>query len=624
MSRILFLGINALVFLLMLASPWAASKRDFDGTGYLLNPLGVINPKGLTIPDGLSFGWLGPMFVVWIVLLLLASAAMFLPNPQTRSRLLYILGGIGVAFFALEAYLFYQAINSANAAAIAGGATRPPLRRFSMGLGAYIGLFYSLVLLIMARMQLPGGRAFFVRYRAIVVPLVSLMLAVLAGGLIVTILRPGLGTQGVTGLGLREMVASKLDLVTYVYQILFSPLISFTGILQSLYFATPLIFAGTALAFGFRAGLFNIGAPGQITLGAVMVMIVGVYVHLPGWLLLPLTLLAAMVGGGIWGAIPGWLKARFGANEVINTIMMNYVASSIFLFLIGANEYKFFGQTVHLPFKSEGFEAKSAELLPGARLPFMRDIVAPGGEFSWALPLAAIAGVAVYYLTRRLELGRRLLFAAVAVVAAYLVGGFLPGFPVTITPTMRSVNFNGAFLISILALLFYNFYLFRTAAGYELRAAGLAPKAAEYAGVNLNRKIILAMALSGALAGLVASHYVMGGAIDAEYRLKQNINTGVGFDGIAVALMGQNAPLGIFFSATLFGVLLAGAPPLNSQLGISPQLIQVLQAMIILFIAVGGLLPRYFTDPLRAAQVETEARAELEAHQAKTAKAAGD
>jgi simple sugar transport system permease protein len=132
---------------------------------------------------------------------------------------------------------------------------------------------------------------------------------------------------------------------------------------------------------------------------------------------------------------------------------------------------------------------------------------------------------------------------------------------------------------------------------------GLAPKAAEYGGVMARRKIVLIMFLAGALAGLAATHYVLGGGID-EYRLKQSLPYSVGFDGIAVALMGQNTPLGVGLAAWLFGILLTGGLQVNLQLGISRELVAVLQALVVLFIAAGGFLPRYFTDPLRAAEVE--------------------
>lgn len=624
MGRYLLLIVNLLVLMIIILAPWAVPMREFDGTGYLLSPLGNMNPQGLRLPEGLAFNWLGVALGLWVLLLFAASVVLFLPNAKTRARSFYILGGVGIGIFAIEAVLFYQAIAAVNEAALEAGARRPPLRRFALSLGIYAGLFYSLGLLLLARMQLPGGRAFLVRSRGVVVPLASLLLAVVVGAAVVSILRPGLGTQGVEGLGLRELIATELDLVTYTFQILFSPILSLTGIFSSLAFATPLIFTGLAVAFGFRAGMFNIGAPGQLTLGALFAMLVGVYLPLPGWLLLPAAVTAAMLGGALWGGIVGWLKARYGANEVINTIMMNYIAASVLLFFIAANEHRFFGHTVYLPFKAEGFEARSEELQEGARIPLMIHIIAPDSIFSWALPLAVLAGLVAYFVLPRWELGRRLLFSLGALVLGFVVGGLLPGFPVNISSALASQLLNGSFLIAILALLFYNLYLFRTSAGYELRATGLAPKAAEYAGVNLRRKMVLTMAVAGALAGLAATHYVLGAGMDGTYRLNAAIPVGVGFDGIAVALMGQNMPLGIFMSASLFGVLLAGGVSLNAQLGISNEIIRVLQALIILFIAIGGLLPRYFTDPLRAAQVENEAKAEQEARQAKTALAGGD
>jgi ABC-type uncharacterized transport system permease subunit len=117
------------------------------------------------------------------------------------------------------------------------------------------------------------------------------------------------------------------------------------------------------------------------------------------------------------------------------------------------------------------------------------------------------------------------------------------------------------------------------------------------------RKVVLIMFLAGALAGLAATHYVLGRGID-EYRLKQSLPYSVGFDGIAVALMGQNTPVGVGLAAWLFGILLTGGLQVNLQLGISRELVAVLQALVVLFIAAGGFLPRYFTDPLRAAEVE--------------------
>ncbi|MCS6868012.1 ABC transporter permease [Thermus sp.] len=588
---LVLLGGGVLLLLWYLA-PWAVPHRSFGGEGLLLSPFGHHLPQG-NLPQGYRDGWLYPLFYASLAWLLLTLAVAW---SKAGPKGLFWTGLLGLLLFLLTYALFQGSVAQANALG-----ERPILRRHSLGLGSYATLAYSLYLLLLARLFSPGGLAFLVRRRGVVVPLFSLLLAALLGGVIVAVLKEPSGEVG----SLREAVMLRLDLITYTYQLLFSPLVNPSGFLQSLLLATPLVFTGLAVALGFRGGLFNIGAPGQLILGAIAAMLVGVYLPGPRWLVLPLALLAAALAGGLWGALPGWLKARFGAHEVINTIMLNYIAASLFLFLISANEYKFFGQTLHLPFKYPGYEARSYEVRPEARLPHWTELVAPGGELSFALPLALLLGLLGYVGVRRSP-GHRVLSALLLGVAGYLVGGLLPGPAVAFGPDLTSVRLNGAFLLALLALFFFHFYVFRTVGGYELRALGLAPKAAEYGGVLAGRKVVWVMFLAGALAGLAATHYVLGGGID-EYRLKQSLPYSVGFDGIAVALMGQNTPLGVGLAAWLFGILLTGGLQVNLQLGISRELVAVLQALIVLFIAAGGFLPRYFTDPLRAAEVELKA-----------------
>nr|WP_232822459.1 ABC transporter permease [Thermus sediminis] len=570
--------------------------RLFGGEGVLLNPFGHHLPQG-SLPQGYRDTWLLWAFSLSLGWLLLSLALPWRAGP----RGVYLAGALGLGLFLLVYTLFQGSVAQVNS-----GAESPPLRRYSLGLGSYATLAFSLYLLLLARVFSPGGLGFLVRRRGVVVPLFSLLLASLLGGVIVSILSQSPGEAQ----NLRESLMLRLDLITYTYQLLFSPLVSPSGFLQSLLLATPLIFTGLAVALGFRGGLFNIGAPGQLIMGAIAAMLVGVYLPGPRWLILPLAVLAAALGGGLWGALVGWLKARFGAHEVINTIMFNYIAVSLFLFLISANEYRFFGYTLYLPFKYPGFEARSYEIRPEARIPHWTDLVAPGGELSFALPLAFLLGLLGYFLVRK-SLGHRVLLGLLLGVAGYGVGGLLPGVPLSLGPDLTSVRLNGAFLLALLALLFFHFYVFRSVGGYELRAMGLAPKAAEYGGAMAGRRIVLTMFLAGALAGLAATHYVLGGGID-EYRLKQALPYSVGFDGIAVALMGQNTPLGVGLAAWLFGILLTGGLQVNLQLGISRELVAVLQALIVLFIAAGGFLPRYFTDPLRAAEVELKEEARKE------------
>ena len=584
---------GGVTLLLWYLAPWAVPHRIFGGEGVLLSPFGHHLPQG-SLPQGYQDGWLGLVFYLSLAWLLLSLALPWRMGP----RGVYLAGAMGLGLFLLAYLLFQGSVAQVNA-----GAERPLLRRYSLGLGSYATLAFSLYLLLLARVFSPGGLAFLVRRRGVVVPLFSLLLASLLGGVIVAILKESPGEAA----SLRESLMLKLDLITYTYQLLFSPLVNPSGFLQSLLLATPLIFTGLAVALGFRGGLFNIGAPGQLILGAIAAMLVGVYLPGPRWLVLPLAILAAALAGGLWGALVGWLKARFGAHEVINTIMFNYIAASLFLFLISANEYKFFGYTLHLPFKYPGYEARSYEVRPEARIPHWTDLVAPGGELSFALPLALLLGLGGYFLVRK-SLGHRVLAGLLLGVVGYGVGGLLPGVPVSLGPDLTSVRLNGAFLLALLALLVFHFYVFRTVGGYELRAMGLAPKAAEYGGVVAGRRIVLTMFLAGALAGLAATHYVLGGGID-EYRLKQALPYSVGFDGIAVALMGQNTPVGVGLAAWLFGILLTGGLQVNLQLGISRELVAVLQALVVLFIAAGGFLPRYFTDPLRAAEVELKEEA---------------
>lgn len=575
-------------------APWGVPNRRFGGEGALLNPFGSLIPPG-SLPEAYRADWLsmGHLFLAWLLLVFLAG---FLLKPRP---LLLFLSISGLILFALTALLFYGSVQAVNAEALAQGASlrRLPLKRYALGLGAYAWLFEALFLLLLHRLLAPGGLAALVRRRGVVVPLAALGLSCLVGGVGVALLRPGLGQ----GEGLRQAVMLKLDLVTYTFQLLYSPLVDLSGFLQALLLATPLVFTGLSVALAFRAGLFNIGAPGQLILGAIAAMLVGVYLPGPKWLVLPLALLAAALAGALWGALPGWLKARFGAHEVINTIMLNYVASSLLLFLISSNEYRFFGHTLHLPFKYPGYEARSYEIRPEARLPHWTDLLAPGGQLSFALPLALLLGLLGYALKG--APAQRALRGALGFGLGYLLGGLLPGPSLELSPSFTSVRLNGAFLLALASAFFVHLLLFQTATGYELRALGLAPKAAEYGGVAIGRSMVLAMALAGALAGLAAAHYVLGGGID-EYRLKQSLPYSVGFDGIAVALMGQNTPIGVLLSALLFGVLLTGGLQLGLQLGISRELVAVLQALVVLFLAVGGFLPRYFTDPLRAAEVE--------------------
>ncbi|MCC6147492.1 MAG: ABC transporter permease [Anaerolineaceae bacterium] len=288
---------------------------------------------------------------------------------------------------------------------------------------------------------------------------------------------------------------------------------AFNPILESLVTSTPYIFAGLSVALGFRAGVFNIGAEGQIFMGAAAATFAGYALKgLPGIIHIPLALLAGAVGGGIWGLIPGWLKAKTGGHEVINTIMMNYIAFRLSDWLLTG------------PMKRpDSFSPVSPMIEQSAMLPrFFDDPI-------------------------RFHLG---FFVALGV--AWLVWWFM----------------------------------FKTTWGFELRTVGANPFASRYAGMNVARNTILAMTLAGALAGLAGANEVLG----VNHYLAMAFSSGYGFDSIALALLGNSHPLGVVLASLLFGTLRNGATPMQVSLGIPNDIIMVLQAIILMFIAAPAII----------------------------------
>ncbi len=288
---------------------------------------------------------------------------------------------------------------------------------------------------------------------------------------------------------------------------------AFNPFLESLVAANPYIFAGLAVALGFRAGVFNIGAEGQVYVGAITSTFVGYAITgLPAIIHIPLTLLAGFAGGALWGFIPGWLKAKTGAHEVINTIMMNYVAFRLSEWLLSG------------PMKRpNSFNPISPDIQPSAVLP---NLFGPPTRF---------------------HLG---FFIALGV--AWLVWWFL----------------------------------FRTTWGFELRTVGANPNAARYAGMSITLFTILGMTLSGGLAGLAGSNEVMG----VNHNLALSFSSGYGFDSIALALIGGSQPVGVVLAALLFGTLRNGATRMQVVANIPIDIISVLQAIILAFIAAPAII----------------------------------
>ena len=281
------------------------------------------------------------------------------------------------------------------------------------------------------------------------------------------------------------------------------------GFGQVLYKATTLTFTGLAVGLGLRAGLFNIGAESQLAAGGFVAAVAGMLLPagIPALLCLPLYVLAAALGGGVVGAVPGVLKARFGAHEVIVTIMLNFVVLALLNYLVSAKLHV--PDTLHTP-----------ELRSGA-LPRLADFLSPfHGSAANATILLAIATAAAL-----------------------------------------------------------GWYLFRTRRGFELRAVGLQPGAAEYAGVNVAGVTWRALAVSGALAGLGGLNYVLG----YKHYYEEGFATGAGFLGIAVALVGRSHPVGIVMAALLFATLSQGGLAVNAL--VPKQMVDVLQAVVIIAVA---------------------------------------
>jgi ABC-type uncharacterized transport system permease subunit len=288
--------------------------------------------------------------------------------------------------------------------------------------------------------------------------------------------------------------------------------LSFGPLSETVVNAVPLILAGLSVAIGFRAGLFNIGAEGQITVGGVAAAAAAFsFPGLPGPIHLMLIVLAGIVGGAIWGAVPGFLKAKTGAHEVITTIMLNFVA---FRLLDYALSTRFF-------------------LPPGRNDPVSKPALAAFPHL-FGSSLRINAGIFVAL--------------AVAVIIAWL----------------------------------YN----RTTWGFEFRAVGANPYAARAAGMSPTRTFILVMALAGAAAGLA------GGILTASTnpRLAAGFSSGYGFDAIALALLGRSKPSGVVAAAFLLSALRVGARSMQASTGIPLDLVTVIQALVILFIAAPALV----------------------------------
>lgn len=285
--------------------------------------------------------------------------------------------------------------------------------------------------------------------------------------------------------------------------------------LNTIFYLTPLVFTGIANSVAFKTGLFNIGVEGQFLIGMLAAALVGVIPGLPAIIHVPLVILAGIAGGAIWGAVPGYLKAKVGTNEVINSIMMNYIGLYLVNFVI-----------LRTPF---GVPGKNAS-------PLIKDS---------------------------------------AKIARFI----------------SKYQANYGIVIAIVVAIFITWLLWKTTVGYELRGVGLNPQGAEYGGISIAKNMVLAMVVSGAIAGLGGAMHLAGGKY---YMDDFGHLPGYGFTGMAVALLAKSNPIGCIFAAVLFGALDSSSKTLQIN-GIPKEIVYLIQSIIIIFVATDYIV-KYFAE----------------------------
>jgi simple sugar transport system permease protein len=295
-----------------------------------------------------------------------------------------------------------------------------------------------------------------------------------------------------------------------------------TGISNTLVAAAPLMFGGLAVGLGLKAGLFNIGVAGQFLVGAFAAAVTGASLAAAPTLVgMPLAMLAGALAGAAYGFIPGYLKARTGAHEVVTTIMLNNAAALLLTWAVN-------------------------------------DVVrAPGFSFP-----------------RTGEIGQSAL------------------------PILLGRNLHLGIVFAIVAIFVIRWILDRTTLGFEIRTVGANPNAARYAGMRPVFITALTMTISGLLAGLAGAIQMLG--VIGFYA--PGITASVGYDSIAVALLGRSDPIGILFAALLFGAFRAGAPLMQIETSVPIEVIDIIQALVILFLAADLIVRKVFR--VRAPKVE--------------------
>jgi simple sugar transport system permease protein len=352
--------------------------------------------------------------------------------------------------------------------------------------------------------------------QALLLPALALLTALVVGGLVIVFSNPDMLNEWGEFFGdPAGTLRSSWDVVADSYRALWDSSLATPSTLgRTLVETTPLALAGLSVALAFRAGLFNIGAAGQLIVGATCAGWVGFTFDLPAAVHLPLAVLAGAAGGGAWGAIAGFLKARFGAHEVITTIMLNYISYRLLDYALRSTAFQRPGRE----------DPISKPVHESARLP---EITAGDMRVHAGLFIALAAAVAVWWL------------------------------------------------------------LGRSTVGFRMRAVGTNPFASRYAGMKVGATYMLSMAIAGGLAGLAGTSNILG---RPSFSLTGGFYAEIGFDAIAVALLGRANPFGVLAAAFLFGVLRAGSTGMQAATQTPVDIIIVIQALIILFVAAPRLV----------------------------------
>ena len=344
--------------------------------------------------------------------------------------------------------------------------------------------------------------------------LISIVMGFIVGAVVLTI-------AGYSPLAAyREMILGVFSKPKYMVQVIIR--------------ATPLIFTGLSISFAFKTGMFNIGAEGQAIMGMVTAAVVGYCIELPPVIHFIAVALAAIVVAGLWGALVGVLKAKFGIHEVISGIMLNWIALYFNNFMIS------------MPWLKKPEAEASYEVL----------------ESSWLVVLNS---------WKTSDAGRE-----------WLLDGTHP----VLSDVLIRTDLNYGIFLAIAAAALVWFLLTRTTKGYEMRAVGSGADAARFAGINVNKNLILSLAIAGALAGLAGAVVITG---TMPHRISVlTAQPGYGFDGISVALMANTSPFGVIASALLFAGLQYGGSSIQAGLGAPSEIINIVIGTIIFFIAMSG------------------------------------